>query len=118
MDGNIKGSHIWNRAWENGGLVQENGFWVIREGNLALFWEDRWKQEPILLKEDLKEIKAETDANGLIKVNDFWDHSNVAGKWRKWRKLDLRDDNSLKDKAEILMQELDRRKILVSEGND
>lgn len=26
MDGNIKGSHIWNKAWENKGLVQENSF--------------------------------------------------------------------------------------------
>lgn len=26
MGGNIKGSHIWNKAWENRGLVQENNF--------------------------------------------------------------------------------------------
>lgn len=43
MDGNIKGSHIWNKAWDNRGLVQDNGFWEIREGNLALFWEDKWQ---------------------------------------------------------------------------
>lgn len=66
----------------------------------------------------MKELKTEADAKGLIKVKDFWDQTNSVGKWRKWRKFDLRDDNPLKNKAEMLMQELDRRKILVSEGND
>ena len=37
MDGNIRGSHIWNKAWENKGLIQDNSFWEIREGYLALF---------------------------------------------------------------------------------
>ena len=60
MSRNIKGSHIWNKAWENRGLVQENSFWEIREGDLALFWEDKWKQEPILLKEDFGDLKEET----------------------------------------------------------
>eukprot|EP00253_Pinus_taeda_P003861 PITA_03861 len=118
MDGNIKGSHTWNKAWDNRCLVQHNGFWEIREGNLALFWEDRWQQEPILLKEELKELNAETDAKGLIKVKDFWDQTNNAGKWRQWRNLGLSNDNPLKDKANVILQELDRRKILVSEGND
>ena len=85
MDGNIKGSHIWNKACDNRGLVQDNGFWEIREGNLALFWEDRWQQEPILLREELKDLKAKTDAKGLYKVKDFWDQTDSIGKWRKWR---------------------------------
>jgi len=105
MDGNIKGSHIWNKAWDNRCLVQQNGFWEIREGNLALFWEDKWQQEPILLKEELKELKAETDAKGLIKVKDFWDRTNNAGKCRQWMKFDLENDNPLKDKADGIMQE-------------
>eukprot|EP00253_Pinus_taeda_P025801 PITA_25801 len=65
MDGNIRGSHIWNKAWDNRGLVQENIFWEIREGDLALFWEDIWQQEPILLQEDLEDLKAKTDTKGL-----------------------------------------------------
>eukprot|EP00253_Pinus_taeda_P004208 PITA_04208 len=44
MSGIIKGSHIWNKSWKNRGLIQENSFWEIREGDLALFWEDKWKQ--------------------------------------------------------------------------
>jgi len=43
MLGNIKGSHIWNKAWENRRLVQENSLWEIKEGNQALFWEDKWQ---------------------------------------------------------------------------
>lgn len=70
------------------------------------------------MKEELKELKAEADAKGLNKVKGFWDQTNSVGKWRTWRIFDLRDGNPLKYKAEMLMQELDRRKILVSEGND
>lgn len=51
MFGNIKGSYIWNKASENRSLVQKNSFWEIKEGDLALFREDRWQQEPTLLKE-------------------------------------------------------------------
>lgn len=65
MDGNIRGSHIWNKAWENRGLIQEKIFWEIREGDLALFWEDIWQQEPILLQEDLEDLKEKTETKGL-----------------------------------------------------
>eukprot|EP00253_Pinus_taeda_P018642 PITA_18642 len=44
MIGIIKGSYIWNKAWENKGLVQNNSFWEIREGDIALFSEDKWQQ--------------------------------------------------------------------------
>ena len=43
MSGNVKGSHIWNRAWDNRSLVQNNSFSEIRVRDLALFWEDRWQ---------------------------------------------------------------------------
>lgn len=82
MSRSIKGSHIWNKALENIGLVQNNSFWEIREGDLALFWEDKWKQEPILLKEEFLDLKKETNTIGLSKVKDFWDQTNNAGKWR------------------------------------
>ena len=62
MLGNIKGSYIWNKAWENRILVQDNSFWEIREGNQALFWENKWQQEPILLKEKFLDLKHETDS--------------------------------------------------------
>eukprot|EP00253_Pinus_taeda_P017157 PITA_17157 len=113
----VLGAKLWWR-WENRGLVQENSFWEIREGDLALFWEARWQQEPIQLKEDLEEIKVEADTKGLSKVKDFWDQTNSIDKWRTWRNFSFRDDNPLKAKAETLMRELDQRKILVSRGHD
>jgi len=66
MSGNIKGSYIWNKAWENRGLVQKNSFWEIREGDLALFWEDKWQQEPILLKEEFLDLKRERERHHRI----------------------------------------------------
>eukprot|EP00253_Pinus_taeda_P035878 PITA_35878 len=99
-------------------IIQDHNFWEIREGDLALFWEDRWQQEPILLKEDLEDLKAEIDTQKLTKVKDFWDQNNSSGKWRNWRKLDLRNDSPLKAKAERLMEMLDHRKILFSRGHD
>jgi len=57
MFGIIKGSYIWNRAWENKSIVQDNSFWEIRAGDLALFWEDKWQQEPTLLTENFVCLK-------------------------------------------------------------
>eukprot|EP00253_Pinus_taeda_P019318 PITA_19318 len=89
-----------------------------QDGDLPLFWEDRWQQEPILLQEDLKDLKAETNTKEFTQVKDFLDQTNSSGKWRKWRNFDLRNDNPLKSKAERLMKMLEKRKILVSKGND
>ncbi len=82
MLGNIKGSYIWNKAWENRRLVQENSFWEIRDENLALFWEDKWQQESIMVKEDFLDLKQESESQGLIKVKDFWMHYHLTEKWR------------------------------------
>lgn len=73
MSGIIKGSHIWNKAWENRAIVQKHNFWEIRYGNLAWFSEDNWQQEPKLLREEFDNIKNDTDDKGLHRVNDFWE---------------------------------------------
>eukprot|EP00253_Pinus_taeda_P016074 PITA_16074 len=78
----IKRSHICNKAWENRGLVQKNSFWEIREGDLALFWEDKWQQEPTLLREDFLDLKKETDTKGFFRVKDFWEQTSIEKKWR------------------------------------
>eukprot|EP00253_Pinus_taeda_P019258 PITA_19258 len=103
---------------DNRRLIQDHSFWEIREGDLALFWEDRWQQEPILLQEDLKDLKAETDAKELTQARDFWDQINSAGKCRNWRNLNLREERHLSTKAERLRKMLEQRKILVSRGHD
>eukprot|EP00253_Pinus_taeda_P001769 PITA_01769 len=118
MSGNIKGSYIQNKAWDNRSLVQDNSFWEIREGDLALFSEDKSQQEPILLKEDFMCLKQETNSQGLTKVKDFWTLPHDTGKWRNWRIIDCRDESPIKTKTEALMGILKQRKILVSEGQD
>ena len=82
MSGIIKGSHIWNKAWENRGIVQKNSFWEIRAGEQAWFWEDKWKQELKLLREDFLDLQNDTDTKWLQQVKDFWDQTNSDGKWR------------------------------------
>eukprot|EP00253_Pinus_taeda_P033863 PITA_33863 len=75
MSGHTKGSHIWNSAWENRAMVQKHNFWEIRDGNLAWFLKDNWQQEPNLCREELANIKNDTENKGLLKVSDFWDQT-------------------------------------------
>lgn len=116
MSGHIKGSHIWNKALENRSLVQNNIFWEIRARDLALFWEDKWQQEPTLIRQGFISLKKETDSQGLIKVKDFWNLPHDSRKWRNWRKIDCREDSPIKTKAEELMSMLKQKKILITEG--
>eukprot|EP00253_Pinus_taeda_P010393 PITA_10393 len=118
MFGNIKGSCIWNKAPENRSLVQNNSFWEIRARDLALFWEYKWQQEPTLIREDFMSLKQERESQGLIKVKDLWNLPLDSRKWRNWRKIDCREDNPIKIKAEELMSMLKQRKILVTDGQD
>ena len=60
----------------------------MRDGEQALFWEEKWQQERNLLKEEFLGLKHETDKQGLVKVKEFWEHSHNAGKWRTWKKID------------------------------
>lgn len=85
--GSIKGSHIWNKVWENRAIVQKHSAWEIRDGNLAWFWEVNSQQEPKLCREDFENLKKDTDQKGLHRVNDFWDHDRNEGKWRLWKNL-------------------------------
>eukprot|EP00253_Pinus_taeda_P020137 PITA_20137 len=106
---------IWKEKYASSWLDNDC---IRMDDREALFWEDRWQQEPILLREDLEDLKAETDTKELTKVKDFWDQNNSLGKWRNWRDFDLRNDSHLKDKAKRLMKMLEQRKILVSRGHD
>jgi len=114
----IKGSYIWNKAWENKSIVQKISLWEIRVADLALFWEDKWQQEPILLREDFVELKNDINTKGLLRVKDFWDHTSSEGKWRTWKNMEFRDENPLKVKDDALLGMLDQRKMLVLEDHD
>ena len=118
MSGIIKGSHIWNKAWENRDIVQKNSFWEISAGDLAWFLDDKWQQEPKLLREDLVDLNNDTDNKGLLRANDFLDQTNSEGKWRTWKKMEYRDNSPLKAKVEALIAILDQRKLLISADHD
>ena len=118
MSGHIKGSHIWNLALENRGIVQHHSFWEIRAGNLARFWEDNWYQEPNLFKEGLSALKNDTDNKGLLMVRDFWDQVRDNGKWKMWKNLGYNEERPLKAQADSLALDLEKRKILVSSSSD
>jgi len=110
----IKGYHIWNKSWENRGIVQKNRFWEIGAGDLAWFWEDKWQQEPKLLREDFVDLKNDTDTKALQQAKYFWDQTNSEGKWRTWNLMEYMDNSSLKAKVDSLIATLDQRKILIS----
>jgi len=40
MLGKIRLSHIWNLAWDNKSVLQQQCFWGIWAGDIAQFWED------------------------------------------------------------------------------
>eukprot|EP00253_Pinus_taeda_P025039 PITA_25039 len=113
-------ARIWKEkyasSWHTKDLIRI--FWDIRARDLALFWEDKWKQEPILLTKDFASLKQETDHQGLNKVKDFWDLAQTSEKWRSWSKLDHGDDSPLKIKVEALGSLLKQRMILATEGQD
>lgn len=114
----IKGYHIWSKAWENRDIVQKHNFWEITDGNLAWFWEDKWQQEPKLLREEFANLKNKTNNKRLVKVNDFWDQEKSEGKWRIWKNLEYNDDSPLQAQAEALTAILEQRKILTSIDSD
>eukprot|EP00253_Pinus_taeda_P026549 PITA_26549 len=113
----VLGEKLW-WCWVKDLKAQWAGIWKGKEGDLALFWEDKWQQEPILLSEDFVDLKNETDSKGLLKVKYLWDQTNSAGKWRTWRHMDYREGSPLKEKADELRNLVEQRRILVTKGQD
>lgn len=63
-------------------------------------------------------LKKETDAQGLIRVKDFWDLTHTSEKWRSLRNIDCGEDKPLKIKAAALGDLLKQRMILKMEEKD
>eukprot|EP00253_Pinus_taeda_P017267 PITA_17267 len=118
MTGQVKGSVIWNRAWENRALIQNHSFWENRNGNLAWFLEDNWQQEDNLRSEELADIHIDTINKGLRWVSDYWDQSRNNGKWITWKLLDYSGMGMLHTQAIALKGLLYKRKILNSTLDD
>ena len=129
MSGNIKGSHICNKAWEksfiqkhsfweNRALVQKHSFQEIRNGNLAWFWEDNQQQEGNLSREELYRIQTDAINTGLKKVSDYWDQSGENCKWRIWKLREYNEATPLKTQAKSLEIIVEKRQILSSTSDD
>jgi hypothetical protein len=65
--------------------VTEHAFWEIRNGKIALFWQDSWQQWPILGKEEWAlNICTQASRSGLIRVADYWKVDPQEDTWRQW----------------------------------
>jgi hypothetical protein len=88
------GSLIWTTAMQNRQLVTEHAFWEIRNGKIALFWQDSWQQWSVLDKEEwAPNICTWANRAGLIRVADYWKVDPQEDSWRQWHldreRLDL-----------------------------
>jgi hypothetical protein len=66
-------SCLWNLAWHNHHLVQENCFWEINNGKDSLFWEDAWQQLPRLADQpSLLILQAGMTSQNKSRVAQYW----------------------------------------------
>jgi hypothetical protein len=78
----------------------------------ALFWEDVWKQLPILTDQPSHlRIQARMKAKNKIRVAQYWEKETNPNRWRKW--IPFHDwigeiDNNL---IEGFLENLNKRKI-------
>jgi hypothetical protein len=79
------GSSLWNLAWHNRHLIQENCFWEIKNGKDALFWEDAWKQLPRWTDQlSLLSLQLEMTKQNKTRVAHYWTTETNPSHWRKW----------------------------------
>lgn len=89
LNGSIKGSVIWNQAWENRAIIQKHSFWEIGNRNKALFWEDDWQQRSKLDQDQYQQIKTNMQNKGRNRVSQYWKPRADEDRWRIW--LDQED---------------------------
>eukprot|EP00253_Pinus_taeda_P024433 PITA_24433 len=112
------GSPTWNHAKRNKNLVQENNFWEIRNGRLALFWEDAWQQLPKLDSPDLLNLRQAYQAQGKYTVNQYWQQHNTDDNWRDWINFNSEHTEDNNHIAQILNAGILKRKIRKAEEDD
>eukprot|EP00253_Pinus_taeda_P009939 PITA_09939 len=110
-----KGSVIWNSANLQRNLIQKHSFWDVKNGNTARFWEDSWQQLPNL-RDNIPGL-LDQDINPFDKVSQFWDSHN-GQEHRKWKEVCHIISHSPEQSHFTLSSELQKRKILFSEGMD
>jgi hypothetical protein len=80
------GSLIWNATKKNKGMITDHAFWELQDGTLTLSWSESWQQLPALDKDPtLSNYKPLTEAAGLLKVTDYWNHEENRVTWRRWK---------------------------------
>ena len=85
IDRTPKGSTIWNLLAMNRNLIHVHSFWEVREGSIALFWEDSWQQrEKLFSRLDFGEIFLYTNTPNHRLLNHYW-CPNGNDLWRKWK---------------------------------
>eukprot|EP00253_Pinus_taeda_P001635 PITA_01635 len=118
MQESPEGSLIWNLAMKNRDIMQENSFWEICNGEIALFWEDAWQKHPKLEKLELVELQRKLQEKGMLTVHRYWSQANSDMAWRKWAKSEIENIGEWNTNAKNLNNILDKRKIRKAEDSD
>ena len=118
-DQNPPGSHIWQAAQQNRDLVQKHSFWEIRAGTEALFLMDAWQQKPRLMDLDgLGNLPPQLQNLQTSNVRDFWATPSNDPFHRDWHPAEWWQHRVPAGIAEIILSELNKRRIPILEGPD
>eukprot|EP00253_Pinus_taeda_P033970 PITA_33970 len=110
-----EGSPIWNLVHKNRSIVQENSFWEIRNGRIALFWEDAWQQLPKLDTPELSSLKLSNQNERRHIVHHYWNQNNRDPIWREWISL---NNNKRNESTQKINDKLQKKKIRKAEEED
>jgi len=64
-----------------------------------------------MFREELTDIKNDTDKKVLCMVSDFWDQVRNNSKWITWKYLGYREESPLKAQANSLTMDLEPSNI-------
>ena len=107
-----KGSSIWNLASQNRELINKFSFCEIRNGSIAQFSEEAWQQRDKLVEiQTIQNTYQKVAMMGLKRVKDYWKEEETDEIWRIWRKPEEWDETIDEAQREILIKELDTRRI-------
>eukprot|EP00253_Pinus_taeda_P025596 PITA_25596 len=113
-----EGSPIWNLARNNRSIVQENCFWEICNGRIALFWEDAWQQLPKLETPELSSLKISNQNEGKHQVHHYWNRDNRDPIWREWISFGNDDQDDRNESIQQINDKVKKRKIRIAEEAD
>ena len=98
--------------------MQENIFWEIHNGRIALFWEDAWQQLPKLDSPELSSLKLSNQNEGRHRVHHYWNQNNRDPIWREWISLNSDNNNERNESTQKINDKLQKIKIRKAEEED